>query len=114
MRSRSYYVLAKTHPMASTMGVTAVVYGTGTALANPSGGLLGLLGLGTTAAVGLHAAAQWWGARRVGVRTRPQGVQQGGGRLLGPAAEGGQPARREHEDVEQGLGHHRPADQDQR
>ena len=24
MRSRSYYVLAKTHPVASTMGVTAV------------------------------------------------------------------------------------------
>jgi murein biosynthesis integral membrane protein MurJ len=31
-----------------------------------------LLGLGSTAAVGLHAAVQWWGARRVGVSLRPR------------------------------------------
>jgi len=31
-----------------------------------------LLGLGSTAAVGLHASAQWWGARRVGVVLRPR------------------------------------------
>ena len=31
-----------------------------------------LLGLGSTAAVGAHAAVQWWGARRVGVRLRPR------------------------------------------
>jgi putative peptidoglycan lipid II flippase len=30
------------------------------------------LGLGTTAAVGLHAGAQWWGAHRVGVRLVPR------------------------------------------
>jgi putative peptidoglycan lipid II flippase len=31
-----------------------------------------LLGLGSTAAVAAHAGAQWWGARRVGVRLRPR------------------------------------------
>jgi murein biosynthesis integral membrane protein MurJ len=31
-----------------------------------------LLGLGSTGAVALHAAAQWWGARRVGVALRPR------------------------------------------
>jgi putative peptidoglycan lipid II flippase len=31
-----------------------------------------LLGLGSTAAVGIHAAVQWWGARRVGVTLRPR------------------------------------------
>ncbi len=31
-----------------------------------------LLGLGSTAAVGLHAAVQWWGARRVNVTLRPR------------------------------------------
>lgn len=35
-------------------------------------GLLLLLGLGTTAAVALHASVQWWGARRVGVVLRPR------------------------------------------
>jgi murein biosynthesis integral membrane protein MurJ len=34
--------------------------------------LLILLGAGTTAAVALHAAVQWWGARRVGVTLRPR------------------------------------------
>jgi putative peptidoglycan lipid II flippase len=36
----------------------------------PTGELL-LLGLGSTAAVGGHAALQWWGARRCGVLLRP-------------------------------------------
>ncbi len=56
----------------ATMGATAIIYGTGPALSNPSGGQLRLLGLGTTAAVGLHAGVQWWGARRVGVRLVPR------------------------------------------
>jgi putative peptidoglycan lipid II flippase len=34
--------------------------------------LLLLLGLGTTGAVALHAATQWWGARRLGVVLRPR------------------------------------------
>ena len=36
----------------------------------PTGELV-LLGLGSTAAVGGHAALQWWGARRCGVALRP-------------------------------------------
>jgi putative peptidoglycan lipid II flippase len=56
----------------ATMGATAIAYGTGVALSNPSGEQLRLLGLGTTAAVGLHAGVQWWGARRVGVRLVPR------------------------------------------
>ena len=35
-------------------------------------GELALLGLGSTGAVALHAALQWWGARRCGVRLRPR------------------------------------------
>jgi len=31
-----------------------------------------LLGLGTTAAVAVHASLQWWGAHRVGVSLRPR------------------------------------------
>jgi putative peptidoglycan lipid II flippase len=56
----------------ATMGATAILYGTGASLGNTSGNLLLVLGLGTTAAVGLHAGAQWWGARRVGVRLVPR------------------------------------------
>lgn len=56
----------------ATMGATAILYGTGVALSNPSDGQLRLLGLGTTAAVGLHAGIQWWGARQVGVRLVPR------------------------------------------
>jgi putative peptidoglycan lipid II flippase len=37
----------------------------------PTGELV-LLGLGSTGAVGLHAALQWWGARRCGVRLWPR------------------------------------------
>lgn len=32
-----------------------------------------LLGLGTTSGVMIHAAVQWWGARRVGIRLLPRG-----------------------------------------
>jgi putative peptidoglycan lipid II flippase len=56
----------------ATMIATAVRYGTGAALATPDAGLLLLLGLGTTSAVGLHASVQWWGARRVGVTLLPR------------------------------------------
>jgi putative peptidoglycan lipid II flippase len=56
----------------ATMAATALVFGTGADLAAAGRGLLWLLGLGTTGAVGLHAATQWWGARRVGVRLVPR------------------------------------------
>jgi putative peptidoglycan lipid II flippase len=55
----------------ATMLATAVIYGTGDAVASPSPGALLLLGFGTTAAVALHAGTQWWGAWRVGVRLLP-------------------------------------------
>jgi putative peptidoglycan lipid II flippase len=56
----------------ATMVATAVMYGTGDALAAPTTPQLLLLGLGTTSAVALHAAVQWWGAWRVGVRLLPR------------------------------------------
>jgi len=56
----------------ATMAVTAFVYGTGDRLAGAGTGLLLLLGIGTTSAVALHAAVQWWGARSVGVTLLPR------------------------------------------
>ncbi|GAA0808007.1 murein biosynthesis integral membrane protein MurJ [Spirilliplanes yamanashiensis] len=55
-----------------TMAATAVLFGTGDALAAPTTGLLLLLGIGTTASVAVHAGLQWWGARSVGVTLRPR------------------------------------------
>jgi putative peptidoglycan lipid II flippase len=54
------------------LGLVAARYGLHRADAAgvPTGELL-LLGLGSTAAVGGHAAMQWWGARRCGVVLRP-------------------------------------------
>jgi putative peptidoglycan lipid II flippase len=52
--------------------MTAVIYGTGTRLGDVSRGEMLLLGLGSTGAVAVHAATQWWGARRAGVRLTPR------------------------------------------
>lgn len=54
------------------MGVSAAIYGLGVEVGEVSTGQLLLLGLGTTASVGLHAGIQWWGARRVGVTLIPK------------------------------------------
>lgn len=54
------------------MGISAVVYGFGVEVNEVSTGQLLLLGLGTTASVGIHAALQWWGAHRVGVKLIPR------------------------------------------
>jgi len=54
------------------MAVSAAVYGFGVEVNEVETGQLLLLGLGTTAAVGLHAALQWLGAKRVGVRLLPR------------------------------------------
>ena len=52
----------------AVLGVVAVLYSrVGQQRYNVPLSLLLLLGLGTTGAVLLHASAQWWGARRVGV-----------------------------------------------
>jgi putative peptidoglycan lipid II flippase len=73
MNAHGRFALASAAPVLENAGIiatmvaTAVVYGTGDALAHPTTGQLVLLGLGTTSAVALHAAVQWWGARRVGV-----------------------------------------------
>ncbi len=73
------YTLAAAAPAVENIGVIAVlglvaaVYGVDHADAGgvPTGELL-LLGIGSTAAVAVHAAVQWWGAHRFGVALRPR------------------------------------------
>lgn len=77
MNAHDRFALAAAAPAFESLGVIitlvvyAFAYGTGPGLDAGVAELL-LLGLGTTAAVGLHAAAQLWGARRVGVRLVPR------------------------------------------
>ena len=78
MNSRQRFALAAGAPAVENLGTiavlvaTAVIYGTGTGLGSiPTGELL-LLGLGSTGAVAVHAATQWWGASRAGVRLIPR------------------------------------------
>ena len=78
MNARRRFALAAAAPALESLGTIAVLvtcavmYGTGTQVdAVPNGELL-LLGLGTTGAVALHAAAQWWGAKRAGIRLIPR------------------------------------------
>lgn len=78
MNARRRFALAAAAPALESLGTIAVlaacavIFGTGTSVdAVPDGELL-LLGLGTTGAVALHAAAQWWGARRAGIRLVPR------------------------------------------
>ncbi len=77
MNSRRRFALAAGAPTVENLGTiavlvaTAVLYGTGRGIGNlPTGEIL-LLGLGSTGAVALHAATQWWGARRAGVVLLP-------------------------------------------
>lgn len=56
----------------ATLATWAVVFGSDVALEEVGGQHIALLGLGSTAAVGLHTGAQLWGARRVGVRLVPR------------------------------------------
>lgn len=59
----------------ASMGVlaaSALAFGTGTDLGEVSAAQMVLLGAGTTAAVALHAALQWWGAFRAGVPLLPR------------------------------------------
>ena len=57
----------------ATLGAYLALYGSGTTLGSISTDAVLLLGLGSTGAVMLHAAVQWWGAWRVGVPLVPQG-----------------------------------------
>jgi murein biosynthesis integral membrane protein MurJ len=56
----------------AVLGITAALYGTGSTLGRVPAGELLLLGFGSTGAVALHAATQWWGARRAGVVLLPR------------------------------------------
>jgi putative peptidoglycan lipid II flippase len=78
MNSRRRFALAAGAPAVENLGTIAVLvltgalYGTGRSIGDlPTGEIL-LLGLGSTAAVALHAATQWWGARRAGVVLLPR------------------------------------------
>jgi putative peptidoglycan lipid II flippase len=78
MNSRQRFALAAGAPAVENLGTiavlvaTAVIYGTGSRLGRIPAGELLLLGLGSTGAVALHAATQWWGASRAGVWLRPR------------------------------------------
>jgi putative peptidoglycan lipid II flippase len=77
MNSRQRFALAAGAPAVENLGTiavliaTAVIYGNATNVNQVPTGEILLLGLGSTAAVVLHAATQWWGARRVGVTLLP-------------------------------------------
>jgi putative peptidoglycan lipid II flippase len=78
MNAHGRFALAAAAPALENLGVVATVGALGVlfpselSLAGVHGPALLVLGLGTTGAVGLHAAAQWWGARRLGVSVRPR------------------------------------------
>ncbi len=73
MNSRRRFALAAGAPAIENLGTIAVLataallYGSKTSVTNVPLGEILLLGLGSTGAVALHAATQWWGARRAGV-----------------------------------------------
>ncbi|HEY8672904.1 MAG TPA: lipid II flippase MurJ [Candidatus Dormibacteraeota bacterium] len=73
MNSRRRFALAAGAPAIENLGTMAVLgaaamlYGSSTDVTNVPIGEVLLLGLGSTGAVALHAATQWWGARRAGV-----------------------------------------------
>jgi putative peptidoglycan lipid II flippase len=54
----------------AALGSTAVIFGTRREVTDVSTGEIVLLGLGASGAVALHAAAQWWGVHRLGIRFR--------------------------------------------
>lgn len=56
----------------TVLAASALVFGSGQELNAVTAPQLVLLGLGPTAAVGLHAAVQWWGAHKVGVTLVPE------------------------------------------
>ena len=78
MNAHGRFALASAAPVAeniggiATMGAVALTFGTGTDIGSVSLGQLLLLGLGSTAAVALHATVMVWGARRTKVRLLPR------------------------------------------
>lgn len=77
MNAHGRFALAAGAPALESLGMIAVLlaagvlFGTGAAITHVSDQQLLLLGLGTTSAVGLHAACQWWGARSSGLTLLP-------------------------------------------
>jgi putative peptidoglycan lipid II flippase len=78
MNAHRRFVLASAAPALENLGVMATLeayalhFGTGTSVESVTSAQALLLGLGATAAVGLHAAVQWWGAWRLGIRLFPR------------------------------------------
>ena len=78
MNAHGRFALAAFAPTMENIGVMATMalyvalYGAGGDVESIGTPQLVLLGVGTTAAVGLHAAVQWWGAHRTGVRLVPR------------------------------------------
>lgn len=78
MNAHGRFALAAAAPALENLGImatlaaTAVVAGGHVGLSEVGTGELLLLGVGTTASVGLHAAAQWWGAWRSGTLLTPR------------------------------------------
>ncbi len=78
MNARRRFALAAAAPALENLGIlvvlgaTAVLFGAAGEIDSVPGPQLVLLGAGATAAVALHAAVQWWGARRAGVTLRPR------------------------------------------
>ncbi|MDQ1465575.1 MAG: putative peptidoglycan lipid flippase [Actinomycetota bacterium] len=78
MNAHRRFALAAAAPALENLGTIAVLaacaisFGTGTRVDAVPNGELVLLGLGTTGAVALHAAAQWWGAKHAGIRLVPR------------------------------------------
>jgi putative peptidoglycan lipid II flippase len=78
MNANGRFALAAAAPAFENVGVivvmvlAAILFGTGTGVGQTETAELLLLGLGSTAAVGLHAGIQWWGARRAGVTLIPR------------------------------------------
>jgi putative peptidoglycan lipid II flippase len=78
MNARRRFALAAAAPAIENvgiiivLGVNALLFGLGTDLDEVGPAQLLLLGLGTTGAVVLHAATQWWGARRAGIVIVPR------------------------------------------
>jgi murein biosynthesis integral membrane protein MurJ len=78
MNAHGRFALAAAAPALESLGMIVVLVGVGVAFGTglgiidvPQRALL-LLGLGTTAAVSLHAACQWWGARASGLTMIPR------------------------------------------
>jgi putative peptidoglycan lipid II flippase len=76
MNSTGRFALPAAAPAVENAGVITVlllvwvIFGTGHDVSDVTSAELLLLGGGSTVSVGLHAALQWWGARRTGVRLR--------------------------------------------